>query len=183
MAKSDQGESFGKKLRGLREAEGLTVEELASQLNMKPAYLSKLEEDKILPPVAEIITIARHLSVEPSTFMAEQEPGKKGESREKAIAKRTRDYAYKKLGTEGFEGHLMAFEITIDPESEHKKVAYRHEGEEFIYVLSGRLKIKVGDEQSDLRRGQTIHFDSNNKHILRNPGKEPTVCLVVLYHP
>jgi len=183
MAKLNEGESFGRKLQKLRGAEGLSIAELASQLNMKPAYLAKLEKNEILPPVAEIITIARHLSVQPSTFMPGPQPGKAGESRKKALLKRTRDYAYRKLAAEDMEGHLMAFEVTIDPESEHRKVAYRHEGEEFIYVLSGRLKITVGRKPSSLRQGQSIHFDSSNKHTLRNPGKEPARLLVVVYAP
>jgi transcriptional regulator with XRE-family HTH domain len=183
MAKANEAESFGRKLRRLREAEGLSIEELAIQLNMKPAYLAKLEKDEILPPVAEILTISRRLAVQPSTFMPGPKPGKAGEGRQKALEKRTRDYAYRKLTAEDIDGHLMAFEVTIDPESEHRKVVYRHEGEEFIYVLSGRLKITVGRKTKSLQKGQSIHFDSSQKHILRNPGKEPSRLLVVVYAP
>ena len=183
MPKNVASETFGQKLKKLRESEGLSREELASQLSMKPAYLAKLESDEILPPVAEIITIARHLSVEPSSFMSSQPEGKISESRQKALEKRTKDYAYKKLTQELHGEHLMAFEVTIDPESFHKKVAYRHVGEEFIYVLSGRLLITVGDKKSSLKKGDSIHFDSGNKHILKNPGKEPTRLLVVVYAP
>jgi len=175
-------ETFGKKLSKLREAEGLTLEELAGQLSMKPGHLAKLERDEILPPVAEIITIARHLSVEPSAFISSRPSEASAEKRQKEMAKRTRDYAYKKL-TEEVQGHLMAFEVTIDPESVHRKVSYRHLGEEFVYVLSGRLKISVGRKTTDLRHGQSIHFDSNQKHVLKNPGKEPARLLVVIYAP
>jgi len=183
MPEKNLNETFGKKLKKLRESEGLSVEELATQLNMKPAYLAKLESDAVLPPVAEIITISRHLSVEPSSFMSSQPEGKISESRQKALEKRTKDYAYKKLTQEIQGEHLMAFEVTIDPESFHKKVAYRHVGEEFIYVISGRLLITVGEKKSGLNKGESIHFDSNNKHILKNPGKEPTRLLVVVYAP
>ena len=183
MAKKEGALTFGKRLKKLRESEGLTVEELAGQLSLKPAYLEKLEKDELLPPVGEIITIARHLSVEPSSFMGEQSEEQSSSERQKALQKRTRDYAYKKLTVEDIEGHLMAFEVTIDPESEHRKVAYRHVGEEFVYVLSGKLKITVGMKVSDLKPGASIHFDSNQKHILRNPGKDPTRLLVVVYAP
>ena len=183
MSKKAETETFGMKLKKLREALELSLEELAEDLGMKPAYLKKLEQDEILPPVAEIITIARHLSVEPGAFMSEQPGILRGEKRKKALEKRTRDYAYKLLTRGTQEDHLMAFLVTIDPESFHRKVAYRHIGEEFIYVLSGHLKITVDRKTSSLAKGQSIHFDSSKKHILKNPGKEPTSLLVVIFAP
>ena len=163
----------------------MTVAELASRLNLKPAYLEKLERDAILPPVAEIITIARHLSVEPSSFMSGrmEDAGAPPEKRKKAVEERTRDYAYQLLTRGGPDDHLMAFLVNIDPHSYHKKVAYRHEGEEFVYVLSGKLVITVDRKASSLGAGGVIHFDSGKKHLLRNPGKDPTRLLVVIYHP
>jgi quercetin dioxygenase-like cupin family protein len=183
MVKKLEAESFGRKLRNLREKLGLSLEELARQLSLKPGYLKKLEDDEVLPPVGEIITIARHLSVEPSTFMQSQAEKPTAEKRRHALAQRTRDYAYQLLtrGTE--DDHLMAFLVTIDPESYHRRVAYQHSGEEFIYVLSGNLKITVDKKNSFLKTGQSIHFDSGKRHFLKNPGKAPARLLVVVYHP
>jgi len=183
MVKKDQAETFGEKLKRLREASGLSLEELAGQLNLKPLYLAKLERNEVLPPVAEIITIARHLAVEPSAFMSgpAREPSR--EKRQKALEQRTRDYAYQLLTRGGQDYHLMAFEVTIEPKSVHRKVAYRHPGEEFVYVLSGRLKITVDKKTCSLEPGQNIHFDSGRKHFLKNPGKEPARLLVVIYNP
>jgi quercetin dioxygenase-like cupin family protein len=77
----------------------------------------------------------------------------------------------------------MAFRVTIEPRATHRKVGYQHEGEEFIYVLSGRLKITVAGEARVLGPGESIHFDSSRKHHLRNPGREPVALVVVLYIP
>lgn len=183
MAVREKALSFGAKLRRLREQEGWSLEELAEQVSLKPAYLKELEQDEVLPSVAEILTLARTLSVEPATFMGGEGGKRSAEKRRAALEKRTRDYAYQVLSPEEPERHLMAFQVTIDPQSEHRKVGYRHEGEEFIYVLEGRLQITVGRKTSRLQAGQSIHFDSGQQHRLRNPGREPTRLLVVIYHP
>lgn len=181
MAKKDSVASFGEKLRKLREKEGLSLDELAAQVSMKPSHLKSLEEDKILPPVAEIISLARTLSVEPSVFMGGEPAGASQGKRRTALARRTRDYAYENLTSEEHDKHLLAFRVTIDPRSAHPQVGYRHEGEEFIYVLSGRLNITIGGVAGTLNPGESIHFDSGKRHMLKNTGKEPTVLLVVIY--
>jgi len=148
---------------------------------MKPKYLKDLEDDKFFPPVAEIITLARTLSVEPSTFMDVGAKAASPTKRHNAIAKRTSDYAYENLTSDDPDKHIMAFRVSIDPKSQHRKVGYSHEGEEFIYVLSGKLKISIGGALSNLAQGESIHFDSGKKHLLSNPGNEATVLLVVIY--
>jgi transcriptional regulator with XRE-family HTH domain len=183
MAKKEAGLTFGRKLRKLREAEGLSVEELAGQVGRKPGYLDRLEQDEVLPSVAEILTLARRLSVEPSTFMGKGGSRRAAEQRRAALQTRTRDYAYRLLTPAAEDRRLMAFQVTIDPESEHRKVGYQHEGEEFIYVLSGRLRITVDRKTTALGPGQCLLFDSGRKHHLQNPGREATRLLVVLDSP
>ena len=183
MAKKVVEGSFGAIFRQLREKEGLTIEDLAAQVGMKPAYLKNLEEGEILPPVAEIITLARTLSVEPSVFMGGPSATVSPVKRRKALATRTSDYAYETLTGEEQEKHLMAFRVTIDAKSAHRKVGYQHEGEEFIYVLAGRLKITVAGKSKTLGPNESIHFDSGLRHHLFNPGRTPTVLVVSLYVP
>lgn len=175
--------SFGERLRALREKRKWTLETLAERVNLKPSYLSQLEQDKTLPSVAEILTIARTLSVEPSSFMAGAGGRPAVEERRDAREKRTRDYAYQLLSSEAPDRHLMAFLVTVDPKSAHRGVGYRHEGEEFLYVLSGQLAITVGHQTTRLKAGGSIHFDSGRPHRLRNPGAEPARLLAVIYHP
>ncbi len=183
MAKKEPAESFGAKLKALREKEGLSLEELGARTDLKPSYLLSLERDEFLPHVAEIIRLARTLSVEPASFMEKDLPESQPGQRRKAHEVRTQDYAYKTLTPFETGRHLMAFRVSIDPESTHKKVVYRHEGEDFIYVISGRLRLQVGKKHPQLGPGETIHFNSSERHILKNPGKEPAQLLVVVYAP
>jgi transcriptional regulator with XRE-family HTH domain len=182
MASKDKEAGFGDKLKALRKAKGLSLEELGSLVGLKPAYLAGLEADENLPHVAEIITLARTLSVEPSAFMeggAERKSGR----RAKAAATRTRDYAYETLTPYEPHMHLMGFRVTIDPESKHRKVVYTHEGEEYIYVLEGRIELKVGGKSYSLGPGESLRFDSGQHHQIRNPDKCPAVFVDVIFTP
>lgn len=183
MAKKRDEDTFGAKLKKLREGEGLTLKELAEQVKMKPGYLSDLESGKVLPHVSEILTLSRTLSVDPYTFMGGRPAGASPGKRRKALATRTGDYAYETLTEEDPDRRLMGFRVTIEPRSDHRKVGYSHEGEEFIYVLSGKLRISVSGRSRTLSAGESIRFDSGLRHELKNPGTETTVLIVVIYTP
>jgi quercetin dioxygenase-like cupin family protein len=78
---------------------------------------------------------------------------------------------------------MKAFLVTIDPKQDHKMVEYKHEGEEFLYVLKGHIEIVVGENQSLLKKGETLHFNSGITHKLRNVSDEEARLLVVIYTP
>ena len=71
--------------------------------------------------------------------------------------------------------------ITIEPHLAHKPVAYKHEGEEFIFVMEGELEFTLGSKVHQLKVGESIHFNSDIPHKLKSQSNEPTRCLVVLY--
>jgi uncharacterized cupin superfamily protein len=73
--------------------------------------------------------------------------------------------------------------VTIDAGTEHKGVEYKHEGEEFIFVLKGGLVIQVGDNITVLSKGDSIHFNSGLHHKLSNPTAETTKLLVSIFTP
>ena len=63
------------------------------------------------------------------------------QQRMEEAAKRTRHYSYKTLTPAKEDSHLMAFAITIPPRTGHEGVGYQHEGEEYVYVLSGEVEM------------------------------------------
>jgi quercetin dioxygenase-like cupin family protein len=78
---------------------------------------------------------------------------------------------------------MKAFLVTIDPKQDHKMVEYKHPGEEFLYVLKGRIEVMVGEGQNLLKKGETLHFNSGVTHKLRNVSEEEAKLLVVIYTP
>lgn len=175
-------DSFGKKIRTLREEKGLTVEALSRETGYPVEVIREVEEGKVAPPVSLVLQLGR-------TFKIDMEPLQGGQEKEaskrraRSHKKRVASYAYAPLTQPGEEKHLRAYRVTIDPQTEHKGVEYHHEGEEFVYVLDGGIMIQVGQNATNLKKGGSIHFNSSLHHKLSNPFKDTAELLVVIYVP
>lgn len=181
MAKKAE-ETFGRKIRTLREEKGLTLEALSRDTGYPVDVLRDVEEGAIAAPVSLVLQLGRTFKMDIEEIGAAPDRAAT-KRRAKSHRKRVASYAYTPLTRPGEEKHLRAYRVTIDPETGHKGVEYHHEGEEFVYVLSGGLKIQVGQNVSSLKKGESIAFDSSLHHALSNPTKEKAELLVVIYVP
>ncbi len=180
-SQSDQIEPIGKKIRKIRTDKNYSLERIANETGYSLDYLKAVEAGEERPPVGALLQIARALEVDTSFFLREQEATMK--ERIQAYGKRTSDYAYETLTPGAENKHLKAFRVTIDPMQEHTGVGYQHEGEEFNYVLTGKIEVIVGDHVNSLSAGDSLHFNSSIKHQLKNVGDEAAELLVVIYTP
>jgi quercetin dioxygenase-like cupin family protein len=60
---------------------------------------------------------------------------------------------------------------------------YTHEGEEFVYVLDGKIEVTVGEHVNKLNTGDSLHFNSGISHHMRNVGSKKAELIVVIYGP
>lgn len=181
MAKVKQHKSFGQSIKAYREGRKLSIEDLAHETGYPTGLLEEVENDQTTPPVALVLQLSRTLKVD--VALLDGDESKKNSSRTKSQKKRAGSYAYTQLTKSGSDKHLGAYRVTIEPRTAHQGVEYHHEGEEFIYVLKGKLSISVGKNESLLESGECIHFNSALHHALSNPADEKTELLVVLYIP
>ena len=65
----------------------------------------------------------------------------------------------------------------------HSGVGYRHEGEEFVYVLAGNIEVTVGEHVNRLDGGDSLHFNSGIHHNLKNVSDQTAILIVVIYNP
>jgi quercetin dioxygenase-like cupin family protein len=112
-----------------------------------------------------------------------QEESDRQEDRARQYTKRTENYAYTALTPPAENKHLKAFRILIEPMQDHKGVGYQHEGEEFVYVLSGKVEITVGEHRNRLTKGESLHFNSGITHHMKNIGKSKAQLIVTIYTP
>ena len=178
---TDELDSVGGKIKNARLTKGVALDFVANETGFSTEYLESVEAGEAMPPVGTILQIARALDIDSALLLKEQDTGMT--DRISASSKRTDNYAYKTL-TPGVEKkHLKAFQITIDPMQDHSGVSYQHEGEEFVYVLSGKVQVLVGDNVNMLTEGDSLHFNSGIRHKLSNLAEEKAVLVVVLYVP
>lgn len=171
---------FGAMVRQLREARGWSDEVLAQKTGQTPDFIHQVESDQMSPPVAFIMRMAQAMEMDPGTFLNKDEQAAIRDRRAQAHQQRTQNYSYTTL-TPDEESRLRAFMVTIEPQLAHKPVAYKHDGEEFIFVMSGDLELTLGSKTQVLKPGESIHFNSDVPHKLKSVSNEETKCLVVLY--
>ena len=177
----EDNDGFGARLKKLREGHDWSIEALAEATGQTPDFIQEVEDNAISPPVGFLLRLSSALNVDPGTFLGKEEQVAIRDRRLEAYVRRTQNYSYQTL-TEGSEAdHLRAFMVTIEPHDTHKPVAYKHEGEEFIYVISGELELTLDKKSHVLKPGEHMHFNSYIPHRLKSLSNEPTRCLVVLY--
>jgi quercetin dioxygenase-like cupin family protein len=175
--------SFGAKMKQLRLLRKVSFEQLANKTGFSQRYLKEIEEGMAIPPVSAVIQIAKALAIDAGSFLSAEEQQASERRRRESFYKRTQAYSYKTLTPEAETKHMKAFLVTIDPRQDHKMVDYKHEGEEFLYVLKGHVEVMVGENENLLKKGETLHFDSGITHKLRNVSDEEAKLLVVIYTP
>jgi quercetin dioxygenase-like cupin family protein len=180
-AKTVKKEPIGKKIKRARDAKGTPLERVANETGFSVAYLRDVEAGKAIPPVGAILQIARALEIDSASLLRETESAL--EKRIRAHTQRTENYAYTTLTPGAENKHLKAFRVAIEARQEHKGVGYHHEGEEFDYVLAGKIEVTVGDHVNTLAAGDSLHFNSGIPHKLRSISDERAELLVVIYTP
>lgn len=175
--------SIAESLREERTRAGLTLEQLAERADLSTAHLSRLESGDRQPSVASLIALSRALGVSMSTLLGERRGAP-------AIA----TYGPDTVGHDangltiapcsGFPGSttLQALHITINPDRLPPEPA-RHRGEEWVYVLDGRLRLEFDGQAHDLGPGSTAHFDASRPHRLAALGGVTQVLVVAADGP
>jgi transcriptional regulator with XRE-family HTH domain len=182
MKRQSKSEPIGKRLMKLRKERKLTLRHLGNETGLATTYITQVEKGEVIPPVSVILQLSRALEIDSGILLKEKRKHAAKQSA-KDYQKRTEAYTYETLTPEARHRHLKAFRIFIDPKSEHQGVSYQHLGEEFIYVLEGKIEVMVGENKNTLEPNQCLHFNSSIVHRLRNISTEKAELLVVLYTP
>jgi len=170
----------GPRVRGERLARGMTLEELAERSGVSTAHLSRLESGDRQPSLAALLGVAAGLGVPVSALL--EEPGERGPGTvvrgAEAPFYEGEGFRFQPLvpeaGPEGLAAVRLVFPADrTDPE--HR----RHEGEEWLYVLKGRLRLTLGGESTVLGPGDAAYFDAMLPHAFDVLGGEDAEVLCV----
>jgi transcriptional regulator with XRE-family HTH domain len=144
---------IGERIRKIRMQQGRTIQEIADVCQCSKALLSKIENNKVVPAVATLSKIAKALGVKVSVLLEE---GANGE------------VAFTSNMNFAFAPHVinkkmqpMLFRAVKGIVKTH---TVHHEGEEFIYVLEGELKVHIGSVEYTLKTGESVYFEALGEH-------------------
>ena len=168
------------RLKDIRTEKGVSLNHIANETGFSVEYISNVEEGKVRPSVATILRLSRALEIDSGVLLKKDED-EANKKRAKDFKERTEAYSYQVLTPEAAHKHLKAFKVFIDPVSDHKSVSYQHEGEEFIYVLDGRMMIRLGDHTDILEAGDSIYFKCTTPHHVTCAEGDPAKILAVIF--
>ncbi|MCR5780371.1 MAG: XRE family transcriptional regulator [Bacteroidaceae bacterium] len=185
----------GSKIKGLRESKNLSVEEIAERSGLSVEQIHSIENDQHLPSLGPLIKVARALGVRLGTFLDDNDAlGPvvcRAEDRERdasisfsndAVEAR-QNMIYHSLAKQKAGRHMEPFIIEIKPDEIKDFQLSAHEGEEFIYVMSGEVEIAYGKETYTLHEGDSIFYDSIVKHHVHGASGKAAKILAVVYIP
>jgi transcriptional regulator with XRE-family HTH domain len=186
---------MGDRLRQARKARGLSLRGLAEVLGVSPSLISQVETGRAKPSVNTLYALATELgiSLDVLLFMDTQPPLATGEGDalsepietvlphdpvQRAASRTTirlgSGVVWERLTTESIRNvDFLHVTYEVGGESSPEDAFQRHTGQEWGYVLSGSLAVRIGFEEYLLKPGDAISFDSATPHRLFNPGDTP----------
>lgn len=185
--------SAGMKIRAIRESKNMDVETLAERALLTVEQVEAIENSGILPSLSPLIKIARALGVRLGTFLDDMDSlgavvcraseRKRGINFSNDITSQEDSMKYFPLSNAKENRHIEPFVIDIKPTEKEAYVPETHEGEEFIYVLEGKVEIYYGKHDYVLSVGDSIHYDCIVKHHVHSADNTPAKILAVVYVP
>ena len=170
---------IGDKLRRLRLQRALTQEELADRCELSKSFISLLERDLTSPSLDTLSDLLEALGIDLPTFFREKDE-KLVFGGEDIFVKEDPDGRLKGmirwLIPSAQKNQMEPILVEMAPGGETQE-ADPHEGEEFGYVLSGVVRIVLGDRAERVRRDESFYYRPTAPHKLVNAGKG--VCRVV----
>ena len=175
-------EELGSRIRSVRKERGLTLKELERVSGFSATHISEIERGKTSPTIGALVRISHSLGKDTSFFLEEEQLN------EVAIVRRDErqplpEVAAKVRGeylTPGIPGgRLNAYMITLEPGDVRDIVYSAHPGEEGVFVIEGRIEVKVGDRLFQAAKGDTVHYPSDRSHGFRNVGDSEAQLLLI----
>lgn len=184
---------IGKKIKVFREFRKISVNDLALRANLDVSQLEHIENAGNVPSLGHLIKISRALGVRLGTFLDDKEQSgpvviKSGDEKV-SMSFSTKDDKNKEhlnffsLAANKLGRHMDPFIIEIEPQKVPDYKLSTHEGEEFIFVLEGKIEINYGRDIYELSQGDSIYLDSIVAHNIHAAGNKAAKILGVVYTP
>ena len=175
---------IGERLKRLRMINSLTQEELASRADLTKGYISQLENDATSPSIATLKDIIDVFGVSMQEFFSETVDEEIVFGKDSRVQASDDDDGIKvELLVPGAQNREMdPVLVTLVPGEEMKEQPF-HEGEEFGYVLFGKVQLKLDEKIYTIEKDECFYFTSDKKHAVKNIGKGAAKILWVVTPP
>jgi transcriptional regulator with XRE-family HTH domain len=195
LADADTAERFitekhlGERIRRLRLKKSMGLVELGRHTGLSASFLSQLETGRVVPTLRNLARVAMVFSKDLSYFF-EAEPAamfrvhrRKDRVRMPQTGAEPPTYTFESLGymvpdrqMDPYFAEFVPLPANVEPK------AHLHLGSEFLYILSGQLVLRHGDQEATLESGDAVYFDAGTAHSYRCTGSKPAEAIIVTMH-
>jgi transcriptional regulator with XRE-family HTH domain len=175
---------IGERLKRLRLANSLTQEELASRADLTKGYISQLENDSTSPSIATLKDIIDVFGVNMQEFFSESIDEDIVYGKDSRVQATNDDERIKvELLVPGAQNREMdPVLVTLEPGEEMDEQPF-HEGEEFGFILLGKIQLRLDDRLYTVKKDECFYFSSDKKHSVKNIGRGQARILWVVTPP
>lgn len=179
-------EEIGKRIRLLREEKGLSVKELSKLTGFDIEFLASIENNEVQPQLGTLIKLSKALDsaftrlvsgVGENLYSITRKAEQKAVSRSTSRKGKKQIYTYKSLAPEVKGRHMEALIVQLEEAPEESTSV--HDGEEFIYVISGVAFLKIGEDSFELNPGDSVYYLSTTPHLISAKTGTATILAVI----
>lgn len=176
---------IGPYIKRVRAELGMTLKQASEASGVAKSTISKIENDQLSPTFDVLQRLALGLGLEIAELLSGGAPGA---MTRRSITRKlqgklveTKEYLYEALATDIKKKRLIPFKATVTARAFDEFGGWvRHDGEEFVYVLSGSVRIYTEFyEPADLSVGDSIYIDSEMGHVLVSLSEEDATLIWV----
>lgn len=162
---------LGLRIKKYRTQQKRTQQDIADQCGFSKSLISKIENGKVVPPIATLVKIGQALGVKVSNLLDDDRHqgvvyNSADKITEKSVVRTEEGYSFYTLAADYTNKKVQPL-LMIAKKEEVIDHSLSHDGEEFVYVLEGSMKYKVGDVEYTLKEGDSIYFNSLLEHKIK----------------
>ena len=170
-------ESVGPRLRAIRSRRSLTLEQLAERTGISVSTLSRLESGLRKPTLELLLPLAREYRVPLDELVGAPAVGDP-RIHPRPVHRNGRTWIELTRNPDGFNAFKVVLPVTGPVERQQRT----HPGYEWLYVITGRVRLSLGSDDFELASGEVAEFDTSSPHAITNAGDVPAETLIIFSH-
>jgi transcriptional regulator with XRE-family HTH domain len=175
---------IGAKIRRLRQANNLTQEELANRTYLTKGFISQLERDLTSPSIVTLKGILDVLGEELADFFRDVKHERVlFDKKARVLSSASTEEMSVEVLVPSAQSRLMDPVLVILQPGTLTETHTPHEGEEFGFLLQGRVTLWVDKIPYRMRKGDCFYFSSDREHKLHNTGKNVAKLVWIVSPP
>lgn len=167
-------QQLGPRLRDWRTRRGMTLDELSGITGISSSTISRLESGKRAPNLELVLPLARAMRLELDDLVPRGVP----DPRVRRVTRRIDRVAFEQLSPESSPAQASKVTFPVPKPGELPDLRV-HDGYEWLYVLSGRLRLVLGEHDIVMGPGEAAEFDTRTPHWLQSAGPGEAEILAI----